>query len=104
MLVLVDLPVAAATARSRLRGAARGPRLDRGVVTALVVRARHHAATRGRSLLGGSAGAALLEELELTLLRDEARRAEALDRLQASRVLLLGDDATRRRLHQVILL
>ena len=106
LLVLVDLPVAAATTRSRLGGAARRPRLDRGVVALLVVRARHHVATRGRSALGGglAAGAALAEELELTLLRDEARRAEALDRLQARSVLLLGDDATLLGLHQVLLL
>jgi len=78
-------------------------------VTLLVVGASHHAATSGGSLLGGSllggsAGAALLEELELTLLGDEASSAEALDSLQASSVLLLGDDATLLGLHQVLLL
>ena len=67
----------------------------------LVVGAGHHLAALG---CGRLLGATLGEELKLTLLRDEARRAEALDGLEASAVLLLGHDAALRRLHQVLLL
>jgi len=86
----------AAATHGRLLGAARRPGLDGRVVALLVVGARHHLAALGGGRL---LGAALGEELELTLLRDEARRAEALDGLEARGVRLLGHDAARRRLH-----
>ena len=46
----------------------------------------------------------LLEELERALLGDVAELTQLGDRLLASRVLLLADDAARLRLHQVTLL
>ena len=91
---------AAAAGRGLLR-AARAPGLDGRVVALLVVGARHHLAASWRR---GLLRAALGEEFELTLLGDEARRAQALDGLEASAVLLLGHDAALRRLHQVLLL
>jgi hypothetical protein len=45
----------------------------------------------------------LLKQLERALLRDISKLTQTLDRLQASRVLLLADNAALLRLHQVLL-
>ena len=91
------------TGANRL-GLAGYPRPDYAVVCLLVVGGGHGLAGALALGLALGLGIRLLEELELTLLGDEASVAEALDSLQAGGVRLLGDNATGGGLHQVSLL
>lgn len=52
---------------------------------------------------GASSNLYLLKQLERALLRDISQLTQTLDRLQASRVLLLANNAALLRLHQVLL-
>jgi len=104
-LVLVRAAAAALRNGGELLGLASGSGLGGGGLAGRGLGSGHRAGHALAGDRGGLLGARLLgEELELTLLGDEAGLTQAVDGLEARGVLLLADDATLVGLHQILLL